>query len=76
MVAPVALVGLDPMARENLARVERDEGDVGLIDDREDTTPRMGDAGVEVVEPTGAAERHRALAVGDVVAQAEVAASM
>jgi hypothetical protein len=54
LVAPVALVGFDPMAREDSSGVEGDEGDVGLIDDREDTAPRVGDAGVEVMEPAAA----------------------
>jgi hypothetical protein len=76
LIAPVALGGLDPVAREDLARVEGDQGDVGFVHDREDATPRMGDAGVEVVEPTGPPEGDDALAVGDVIAQAEVAESM
>jgi len=75
LIAPVAPVGFDPMAREHLAGVEGDEGDVGLVDDREDPTPRMGDPGVEVVEPPGPAERDDAVAVGNVIAQAEMAAA-
>lgn len=61
LVAPVTLVGLDPMARENLARVEGNERDLLLIDDGDDSTPG--------VSPQG----HGAPAVGDVIAQAEVA---
>ena len=36
LVAPVALVGLDEVAREDLTGIEGDEGDVGLIDDGQD----------------------------------------
>ena len=72
MVAPVALVGFDPMARENLAGAEIDERDLLLIDDGEDTTPSVGDAGVEVMKPAPAPQGHGALAVGDVIAEAEV----
>ena len=60
---------------ERPPRVERDERDLGLVDDGEDATPGMGDAGVEVMEPAAAPEGHGALAVGDVIAEAEVAAA-
>ena len=62
------------MAREDLARVERDQRDVGLIDDREDPAASVGDASVEVMEPPGAAERDDPLAVGHVITEPEVAA--
>ena len=73
MVAPVALVGLDPVTREDLARVEGDERDLFFVDDSEDTTAGVGDAGVEVIEAAAAPQGHGPLAVGDVVAEAEVA---
>ena len=75
MVAPVALVGFDPMARENLARVEGNEGDLLLIDDGKDSTAGVENAGVEVMKPATAPQGHGALAVGDVIAEAEVAAA-
>ena len=75
LVAPVTLVGLDPVARENLARVEGDEGDLLLIDDGKNSTPGLEDAGVEVMKPATAPQGYGALAVGDVIAEAEVASA-
>jgi hypothetical protein len=37
LVAPVALVGLDEMAREEFTRVEGDDRNLPLVDDGEDT---------------------------------------
>ncbi len=75
MVAPVALVGLDPVTRENFTRIEGGDRDLGLIDDRENTAAGVSDAGIEVMKPTGAPQGHDPLAVGDVIAKTEVAAA-
>ena len=72
MVAPVAAVGLDTVDREDLARVEGDDGDVLLVDDGQDPPAGEGRTGVEVVQAAGSAQGDGALAVGDVVAEAEV----
>jgi hypothetical protein len=37
------------VAREQLAGVEGDDGDLPRVDDGEDARPGIGDAGVEVV---------------------------
>jgi hypothetical protein len=74
LIAPVALVGLDAVDREDLAGLEGDDRDLLLVHDRQDPLPGMGRAGVEVVQAAGAPEDDRALAVRRVVAQAEVAA--
>jgi hypothetical protein len=44
LVAPVALVRLDQVGGEELAGVERDDRDLGLIDDREDARAGVGRA--------------------------------
>ena len=75
MVAPVALVGFDPVVREDLARVEGNERDLLLIDDGKDSTAGVGNAGVEVMKPATAPQGYGALAVGDVIAEAEVASA-
>ena len=72
MIAPVTLVGFDPVAREDLACVEGNERDLLLVDDGENATPGVGDAGVEVMEPAAPPQGHGALAVGDVVTETEV----
>ena len=72
-VAPVQFLGLDAVAREELAGVEGDDGDRGLVDDRGPPPARVRRADLEVVHPAAAAEGDRTLLVGDVVAQAEVA---
>ena len=76
MVAPVALIGLDEMAREDLAGSEIDDRDLPLVNDGEDTAAGMGRADLEVVHAAAAPEGHDALGVGDVVAEAEVAAAV
>jgi hypothetical protein len=63
------------VARENLARVEGNERDLLLIDDGEDATPGVGDTGVEVMKPATAPQGNGAFAVGDVIAEAEVASA-
>ena len=61
------------MGREDLAGVEGDDRDLLLVDDGEDAPTGMGRADLEVVQAAGPAQGHGALAVGDVVAEAEVA---
>lgn len=59
------------MGREELARVERDDGDLLLVDDREHPPASVGRPHLEVVQPAAPAQGDRALAVGGVVARAE-----
>ena len=61
------------MGREDLAGVEGDDRDLVLVDDGQDPPAGMGGADLEVVQAAGPAQGDRALLVGDVVAQAEVA---
>ena len=61
------------MGREDLAGVEGDDRDLLLVDDGEDAPAGVGRADVEVVQPAGPAQGDGALAVGDGVAEAEVA---
>src|SRR6266496_6451419 len=72
-VAPVALVGLDAVGREDLAGVEGDDRDLPLVDDGEDAPAGMGRADLEVVEAAAPPQGDGPQAVGDVVAEAEVA---
>ena len=65
--------GLDAVGREDLAGVERDDRDLLLVDESQDAPAGMGGADLEVVEATSPAQGHGPLAVGDVVAEAEVA---
>src|SRR5512135_1342070 len=71
-VAPVAAIRLDPMGREDLAGLEGDDRDLELVGDGQDAPPRVGGADLEVVHPAAPPHREGALAVGDVVAEAEV----
>ena len=73
MVAPVALVGLDTVDRQDLARVEGDDGDVLLVGDGQDPPAGERRTDLEVVQAAGPPQGEGALAVGDVVAEAEVA---
>ena len=73
MVAPVAAIGLDEVAREDLTGGEVDDGDLALIDDGQDPTTGMGRADLEMVHAAGSAQADGTLLVGDVIAQAEVA---
>jgi hypothetical protein len=75
LVAPVAPFRFDQVAGEDLARVEGDDRDVDLVDDREDARSGMGGPGVEMVQAAGPAQGQRTLAVGAVVAEPEVAAA-
>ena len=63
------------MGREDLAGVEGDDRDLLLVDDGEDPPAGEGRADLEVVQAAGPAQGDGALAVGDVVAEAEVAPS-
>ena len=73
MVAPVPSVRLDQVGREDLAGVEGDDGDLSLVDDGEDAPAGMDRADIEVVQAASPPQGHSTPAVGDVVAQAEVA---
>ena len=73
MVAPVPPVGLDQVGREDLAGVEGDDRDLLFVDDGEDAPAGTGCAHVEVVQAARPAQGDGALAVGNVVAEAEVA---
>ena len=73
MVAPVPAVGLDQVAREDLAGVEGDDRDRLLVGDGQDSSAGMSGADLEMVQAAGPAQGDRALAVGDVVAEPEVA---
>ncbi len=63
------------MGREDLASGEIDNGDLPLDDDGEDTAAGVDRSDLEVIEAAAAPQGHDALGVGDVVAQAEVAAT-
>ena len=76
MVAPVALARFDEVGREDLAGGEIDDCDLPLVHDGEDTAAGMGRADLEMVHAATAPQGHDALCVGDVVAQAEVAAAV
>jgi hypothetical protein len=67
LIAPVALVRLDQMARENFAGVECDDCDFTLIDDGQDATSGMGGTDLEVIEAAAAPQGQGTLLVGDVV---------
>src|SRR2546421_11105446 len=60
------------MGGEDLAGLEFDHGDVGVVGEREDAFACVGGADAEVVHPSGAAEAHLAFGVEPVVAQAVV----
>ena len=75
MVAPVALVRFDEMAREDLAGAEGDDGDLPFVDDGQDTATGLSRTDLEVIEPPAASQRQGALLVGDVIAKAEVPAA-
>ena len=61
------------MDREELAGVEGDDRDLGLIDDGQDPPAGVGGTDPEVIQATGPAQGDGTLLVGGVVAQAEVA---
>ena len=61
------------MGREDFAGVEGDDRDLLLVDDGEDPPAGEGRADLEVVQAAGPPQGDGALAVGDVVAEAEVA---
>ena len=72
LVAPVAAVRLDQVAREDLTGPEVDDRDFTLVHDGQDPPVDMGSADLEMVQAAGPAQGDGALLVGDVVAQAEV----
>ncbi len=61
------------MGREDLAGFEGDDRDLLLVDDGEDASSGMGRADLEVVQAAGPPQGDGPLAVGDVVAEPEVA---
>ena len=73
MVAPVPPIRLDQVGREDLAGVEGDDRDLLLVDDGQDAPAGMSCADVEVVQAPGPAQGDRALPVGGVIAEPEVA---
>src|ERR1700730_14903540 len=60
------------MGGEDLAGVEFDHGDVGVVGEREDAFADVRGADAEVVHPPGAADRHLAFGVEPVVAESVV----
>ena len=58
---------LDPVGRQDLTRVEGDDGDLPLLGDGQDAPAGVGRTDLEVVEAAGPAQGDGALAVGDVV---------
>jgi hypothetical protein len=56
LVAPVATVRLDQVAREDLAGAKVDDGDLALVDDGEDPTAGVGHAELEVAQAAGVAQ--------------------
>jgi hypothetical protein len=59
--------------RQDLARVEGDDGDLLHVDDGQDPPADNRRTDLEVVQAVGPPQVEGALAVGDVVAEAEVA---
>ena len=66
LVAPVGLLGLDEMHREDLAAGEVGDGDVVVVGEREDA---FGGRHAELVHPSGAADAHLAFGVEPVEAR-------
>ena len=60
------------MGREDLAGVEGDDRDLLLVDDGQDAPAGMSCADVEVVQAPGPAQGDPAIAIGQVVAEAEM----
>jgi hypothetical protein len=58
LVAPVGPLGLDAMGREDLAGVERDDGDLPLVDDGQDAAAAMGSTDAQVMQAAGPAQGH------------------
>ena len=56
MVAPVAAIGLDQVARGDLARPEGDDGDLALVDDGQDALPGVSGPDAEAMEAAGPAQ--------------------
>jgi hypothetical protein len=73
LVSPVPPLGLDEVGREDLAGLERDDGDLVLVDDGEDTRSGVGGGDPEMVETASPPEGDGAFAVSDVVPEPEVA---
>ena len=73
LVAPVPPIRLDQVGREDFAGVESDDIDLLLVDDGEDPPAGEGRPDLEVVQAARPPQGHGTLAVGDVVAEAEVA---
>ena len=73
LVAPVAAVGLDQVAREDFSGLEVDHGDLVLVDDGEDAPAGMGGADPEVMQAAGPAQCDLTTPVDEVVAEPEVA---
>jgi hypothetical protein len=61
------------VGREDLASIEGDDRDFGLVDDGQDPPMGARRTDLEVVQAIGPAQGDPALPVGDVVAQADVA---
>ena len=60
------------MRGEDLARVEGDDRDLALVDDREDAPTAMGRPDPEVMKATGPTEGDGATPVDEVVAEPEM----
>ena len=61
------------MAREDLTGIEGDDGDVAFVDDGEDPPAGVDGADLEVMQAATPAQGDRAVAVGHVVTETEVA---
>ena len=55
MVAPIRSLGLDAVGSEDLAGLEREDGDLALIDDGQDAATAMGGPDPQVVQAAGPA---------------------
>ena len=60
------------MAREDLAGLEGDDGDLVLVDDGEDALPGMGGPDPQMMQAARSAQGHPAAAIDQVVAKPEV----
>jgi hypothetical protein len=60
------------VGREDLAGIKGDDRGLVLVDEGQDPPTRMGRADLEVIQAAGSPQSEGALAVGDIVAEADV----
>jgi len=73
VVAPVGPVGVDGVGREDLAGVQMDDGDGGVVGEEHDAFAAVGGADAEVMHAAGSAEADLPVGADVVVAEPVVA---